>query len=305
EDDMDKAAAANLSTQKSSASNESSKGKTPPKTSKSGKSATIEEPDEEHVHEVSMDAEKNIASDMGNANEQTDGEAVLKTENAPKNNWFKQPLRLSKHDVYSTVKILSVVRVKVDKQFGYGYLEEIMVRRADRQLYTFKEGDFINLHLHDIEYMLLLVVQHKLFHLDGNVLVDLAVALQSYQKKLNITNPQKDFPTISAKEPYTPSFDLLGVVYEDSRNYKRLMRADELYKFLNGTLKLVRDTLHHRLLNFRLEYNKDMPRTKWSGIDKRRSCIMVNLIDKQLLERRIMRNLKDWLVQGNLRWTTG
>ncbi|GKF00195.1 hypothetical protein Tco_0023545 [Tanacetum coccineum] len=42
--------------------------------------------------------------------------------------------RLSKHNVYSTVKILSVVRVKVDKQFGYGYLEEIMVRIADRQL---------------------------------------------------------------------------------------------------------------------------------------------------------------------------
>ncbi|GKC93507.1 hypothetical protein Tco_1158949 [Tanacetum coccineum] len=131
--------------------------------------------------------------------------------------------RLLKHDVYSTLKILSVVRVKVDKQFGYGYLEEIMVRRADRQLYTFKEGDFINLHLNNIEDMLLLVVQHKLFHLDGDAIVDLAVALrmftrriiiqkrvedvqlgvESYQKKLNITKPQKDFPTISAKEPYT------------------------------------------------------------------------------------------------------
>ncbi|GJV40172.1 hypothetical protein Tco_1418612 [Tanacetum coccineum] len=151
--------------------------------------------------------------------------------------------RLSKHSVYSTLKILSVVRVKVDKQFGYWYLEKIVVRRVDRQLYTFKEGDFINLRLNEIEDMLLLVAQHKLFHLDGDAIVDLAVALrmftirivikkrvedvqlgvESYQKKLNITRPQKNYPTISTKEPYTPSFDPPWVVYEDLSNKKRLI----------------------------------------------------------------------------------
>ncbi|GJS17631.1 hypothetical protein Tco_0412103 [Tanacetum coccineum] len=67
---------------------------------------------------------------------------------------------------------------------------------------------------------------------------------------LNITKPQKDFPEISAKELYTPSFDPPRVFYEDLSHQKRLMRADELYKFSDGTLKKVRDTLHHRLLNF-------------------------------------------------------
>ncbi|GJV56490.1 hypothetical protein Tco_1457495 [Tanacetum coccineum] len=90
--------------------------------------------------------------------------------------YISQINRLSKHDVYSTLKILSMVKVKVDKQFGYGYLEEIVVRREVRKQYTFKEGDFINLHLNDIEDMLLLVVQHKLFHLEGDAIVDLAVA---------------------------------------------------------------------------------------------------------------------------------
>ncbi|GKC89486.1 hypothetical protein Tco_1150135 [Tanacetum coccineum] len=70
------------------------------------------------------------------------------------------------------------------------------------------------------------------------------------------------------------------------------MRADELYKFSDGMLKSVRDTLHHRLLNFILGYNKGMPRRKWSATDQRRSGIMVDLIDKKLLERRIMRNLE-------------
>ncbi|GJU90845.1 hypothetical protein Tco_1303268 [Tanacetum coccineum] len=157
--------------------------------------------------------------------------------------------RFSKHDVYSHLKILSVKSVKVNKLHGYGFLEEIVVRRADRQLYKFKEGDFVNLHLNDIEDMLLLVVQHKLFQLDGSGIINLAVALH--------------FPGISVKELYTPSLDPPGVVYEDLNKQKRVMRADELYKFSDGTLKLVRAELHHRILNFCLGYNKEMSRIKW------------------------------------------
>ncbi|GKB44351.1 hypothetical protein Tco_0889293 [Tanacetum coccineum] len=186
--------------------------------------------------------------------------------------------RFSKHDVYSHLKILSVKSVKVNKLHGYSYLEEIVVRRFDRQLYKFKEGNFVNLHLNDIEDMLLLVVQHKLFHLDRSDIVDLAVALH--------------FPRISAKELYTPSFDPPGVVYEDLNKKKRVMQADELYKFSDRTLKLVRDELHHKILNFHLGYNKEMSRRKWSAIDKRRSELMVELIDKQMGEKWIIRNLE-------------
>ncbi|GKA49283.1 hypothetical protein Tco_0742241 [Tanacetum coccineum] len=85
--------------------------------------------------------------------------------------------KFSKDDVYSTHKILIVVSVKVNKLHGYGHLEEITVRRANRQLYTFKEGDFVDLHLNDIEDMLLLAAQHKLFQLDESDIVDLVVAL--------------------------------------------------------------------------------------------------------------------------------
>ncbi|GJZ31014.1 hypothetical protein Tco_0576061 [Tanacetum coccineum] len=141
--------------------------------------------------------------------------------------------KFSKHNVYSTQKILSVVSVSVKKLHGYGHLEEIVVRRADRQLYKFKEGDFVDLHLNDIKDMLLLAVQHKLFQLDGYDIVDFIVAfrmftrsliikrrvehlqlgVESYQKKLNITKPQKTFPGIKVKELYTSSFDPLRVVY--------------------------------------------------------------------------------------------
>ncbi|GJZ59299.1 hypothetical protein Tco_0615115 [Tanacetum coccineum] len=182
--------------------------------------------------------------------------------------------KFSKHDVYSTQKILSVVSVKINKLHGYGHLEESAVRRVDRQKYMFKEGDFVNLHLNDIEDMLLLVAQHKLFNLEGSDIVDL--------KKLNLTKPQRDFLGISAKEQKKMNLTKPGTVYEYLNKQKRLMRADELYKFSDGTLKLVRDELHHRVLNFRLGYNKEMSSRKWLATKKRRSKLMVELIDKQM-----------------------
>ncbi|GKA16131.1 hypothetical protein Tco_0695878 [Tanacetum coccineum] len=193
--------------------------------------------------------------------------------------------KFSKHNVYSTQKILCVVSVSVKILHGYGHLEKIIVRRADHQVYKFKEGDFIDLHLNDIEDMLLLAVQHKLFQLDGSNIVDLIVALrmftrsliikhrvedlqlgvESYQKKLNITKPQKTFPRIEFKELYTPSYKPPGTIP---------------------------DELHHRILDFRLGYNKEMSRRKWMAIYKRSSELMVELIDKQMRERRIIRNLE-------------
>nr|GEX31659.1 copia protein [Tanacetum cinerariifolium] len=44
-------------------------------------------------------------------------------------------------DVYFTKRILAVTHVSVMKKHRYGYLEEIIVRRADNALYKFKEGD--------------------------------------------------------------------------------------------------------------------------------------------------------------------
>ncbi|GKC85310.1 hypothetical protein Tco_1141027, partial [Tanacetum coccineum] len=200
--------------------------------------------------------------------------------------------KFSKHNVYSTQKILGVKSASVKKLHGYGHLEEIVVKRADRQLYKFKEGDFVDLHLNTIEDMFLFAVQHKLFYLDGSEIVDFIVALrmftrsliikrcikdlqlgvESYQKKLNINEPQKTFPEIEFKEFYTPSHKPLA--------------------FLDGTLKTVCDMLHHRILDFRLGYNKEMSRRKCMATDKRMSELMVEIIDKQIWERRIIQNLE-------------
>ncbi|GKC90671.1 hypothetical protein Tco_1151320, partial [Tanacetum coccineum] len=145
--------------------------------------------------------------------------------------------RVSMHDVYSTMRILSVTSVTVDKWYGYGYLKEIVVRRVDRKLYMFMEGDFPRLHLNEIEDMLLLV------------------------KKLNISKPRMRDVDLSRRALYTTLSEPLGVICEDKLKMKRLMRTDEFYKFSDGTLASVRNTLDQMLKNLRLSQNpRDLPR---------------------------------------------
>nr|GEU75395.1 hypothetical protein [Tanacetum cinerariifolium] len=123
---------------------------------------------------------------------------------------------------------------------------------------------------------------HKLFQLNDNDVVDFIVALrmftrsviikrriedlhlcvESYQKKLNITTPQQTFLEMEFKELHTLSY------------------------------KPPKDELYHRILDFRLGYNEEMSRRKWTAIDKKRSKLMVELIGKQIRERRIIRNLE-------------
>ncbi|GKB83729.1 hypothetical protein Tco_0950624 [Tanacetum coccineum] len=173
-----------------------------------------------------------------------DAEKGIKHWGEKRQLWYRSQMnKFSKHNVYSTQKILSV----------------------------FKDGDFVDLHLNDIEDMLLLAVQQKLFQLDGSDIVDLIVALRMFTRSIIIKRRVEDLQ--------------LGVE-------KMSNAGDELYKFSDRTLKTVRDELHHRILDFRLGYNKEMSRRKWTAIDKRRSELMVELIDKQMRERRIIRNLE-------------
>ncbi|GJW61071.1 hypothetical protein Tco_0110406 [Tanacetum coccineum] len=175
-----------------------------------------------------------------------------------------------------------------------------------------KEGDFLRLHLHDIEDMLLLLVQKKLSNLERDVIFDLGVALrmftrrivilkhvedlqlgvESYQKKLNITKPKTFKSDISNKIPYTAYNNPQGIIYKDKYKRNRLMRTDELYKFSDGTLTSVRSFLHDIASNLRMDY---LPKRRWISLDRKRSCIMIKAIHQQLLERRLMRSLEKFV----------
>ncbi|GJR16735.1 hypothetical protein Tco_0965262 [Tanacetum coccineum] len=101
------------------------------------------------------------------------------------------------------------------------------------------------------------------------------------------------------KTAYTSHSDPHGIIYVDQYKRKRLMRTDELHKFSDGTLNDVRTALHDIAAGIRMEY---LPMRKWSNLDKKRDWVMVQDIDMQLYQRRLMRNLEKFVggrVYGN------
>ncbi|GKA71749.1 hypothetical protein Tco_0777888, partial [Tanacetum coccineum] len=221
----------------------------------------------------------------------------------------------SARDVYSKQRINAVTKLTIVEWHNYKHLDWITVRRDDDKLYTFKEGDYKRLCLQDIEDMLLLLVQGKLKNLTieerlalgvslrmftRSIVIqrrveDLQLGVESYQKKLNLTKPDTYRSNLRNRTVYTSYSDPHGIIYVDQNRRKRLICADELHKFSDGSLNDVSSTLHDIVAEY-------LPMRKWSNLDKKRALVMVQDIDKRLYQRRLMRNLEkfvDGRVYGN------
>nr|GEU34936.1 hypothetical protein [Tanacetum cinerariifolium] len=245
----------------------------------------------EPTEEVIMDVADNTANiDVVNDVDQLQDDSVSKTYNAPKKNWFRESPRPHTYDTLTFDELMATPidffkfaknHLKIDKltkadlvgpvckllkgtcqssiKLEYN-MEEYNKAVSDQLDWENPKGDRFPfdlskpLPLKAHPDMLLLVVQHNLFNLNGDAIVDLAVVLRMftkriviqkrvedvqlgveiYQKKLNLTKPQKDFLGIYAKELYTLSFDPQRIVYEDLSNQKRIMQADELNRNSNS-----------------------------------------------------------------------
>nr|GEU46800.1 ribonuclease H-like domain-containing protein [Tanacetum cinerariifolium] len=95
----------------------------------------------------------------------------------------------SRGDVYSTKRILVVTHVSLMRKHGYGYLEDIVVRRADNKLYKFKEDDVADFAIALRMFTRSLVIQNRV--------VDLQLGVKSYQKQINITKLDTTRPELS------------------------------------------------------------------------------------------------------------
>nr|GEW04513.1 hypothetical protein [Tanacetum cinerariifolium] len=118
------------------------------------------------------------------------------------------------------------------KWHNYKHLDWIAVRRDDDKLYKFKEGDLKMLHIQDIEYMLLLLVQGKLTNLTIEERFAFNVSLRMFTRSIIIQRRVEDLQL-------------------DKQN--KLMRIDELHKFRDGTLNDVRTALDDRLKGIRIK----------------------------------------------------
>ncbi|GJW33611.1 hypothetical protein Tco_0053643 [Tanacetum coccineum] len=230
--------------------------------------------------------------------------------------WFRRKqFYINKHSepsdreaVRSQMRILSVIRVKTFEKYGYNYLREIILRRADYKEYKISEKDFKNLHPNDFEDLYLLNIQDKLNHLSKsdkihlhtavnmwirnlvirNRVGDLQLGIESYQTKLNLKRPNWDVTGYSFKEDYTIVPKPRAVIYRDRNDQRKLMRLNEIHKFSDGTLTRVMEKQDHMVKYFHLfEYNKDIETRKWSEDDKRRSKDFISAIEKRLQIRRI------------------
>ncbi|GJY12722.1 hypothetical protein Tco_0382031 [Tanacetum coccineum] len=195
-------------------------------------------------------------------------------DKVPRNSMDMLPIwKLQKMSTQDTRSLLLPVS-KIMEFFGYKHLEEITVQRQDDQLYRFREGDFKRLRRQDIEDMLLLLVQGKLtnHNLDERFALnmalrmymrriviqermeDLQLAVECYQKKINLSRPDLYRLDLRKITPYTAYHNIQGIVYQDDMDINCLMRTDELYKFSDGTLNHVRTDLNDIAIGIQMEY---------------------------------------------------
>ncbi|GJU12376.1 hypothetical protein Tco_1134772 [Tanacetum coccineum] len=166
-------------------------------------------------------------------------------------------------------------------------------RYASLERTTFKEGDFSQLQINDIEDMLILVLQNRLINLSGDDVADFAIALRMFTRSLiNVTKPDTTRPDLRKRHPYTPYKDPQGFIYVDDYKRNRLMRSDELYKFSDGTLTRLLSSLEDITKNIDMEY---LPKRRWSTLEKKRAHFMMKDINKLLKERRMMKSLEKFV----------
>ncbi|GJU66267.1 hypothetical protein Tco_1252526 [Tanacetum coccineum] len=229
--------------------------------------------------------------------------------------WSVVPIKYDKHAYWGTY------HWGLKSQSFYGYSTNMETSKdvysrhriiVDDALYKFREGDFKRLRRQDIEDMLLLLVQGKLTNLSLderyvlNVALrmytqriviqerveDLQLAVESYQKKINLTRPDTTRPNLKKLTPYTGYPDEQGIIYQVDLSKNWLMRTNELHKFSDGTLNHVRTTLNDIAPGLQMDY---LPKRQWSQQDKKRAQVMISAIDRKLRDQRLMHSLEKFV----------
>ncbi|GJV18629.1 hypothetical protein Tco_1367649 [Tanacetum coccineum] len=243
--------------------------------------------------------------------------------------WFnRQKFYIDRHIAESSrkvvrthMRILSVVRIKAYSRYGYDYLKEITLRRAEHQEYTITKKDFKNLYPSDFEDLNLLLLQGHLNHLPGsdirmlsttvklwtrNLVIrqwveDFQLGIESYQKQLNLTKPGWDATGFEFKHDYTIIDSPRAVVFSVSNNEQKIMRFNKIYKFSDGMLKNIIKALDYRVKEYKVNrLNSGMNTRFWTDKDVERRKELIHAIERRLKTRRIFRNL-ECFVGGRVR----
>ncbi|GJU71218.1 hypothetical protein Tco_1262623 [Tanacetum coccineum] len=147
--------------------------------------------------------------------------------------WFRRKeFYINKHSepfdreaVRSHMLILSLISVKVFEKYGYNYLIEIILRRADYQEYKISEKDFKNLHPNNFEDLYLLNIQEKLNHLPKT-------SPSTQQSTMSWTKMVKDFHLYE----YNKGMETRKWSEDDKRRSKDFITAIEKRLQIRGSI---------------------------------------------------------------------
>nr|GEV80169.1 retrovirus-related Pol polyprotein from transposon TNT 1-94 [Tanacetum cinerariifolium] len=208
--------------------------------------------------------------------------------------WFnRQKFYIDRHnsssrrkEVRSHMQILSFVRIKSYSRYGYDYLNETVLRRADLQEHTIAKKDFKNLHPSDFEDLNLLLLQGHLNHLLGSNKMMLSTAIKLWTRNLVIRQRVEDFQL---------------VVFPVNNTKQNILRFNKIYKFSEGTLTRILEALAYRVKEFKIKrLNPSMNTRFWTQKDVTRSKEFIVATERRLKTRRIYRNL-ECFVRGRVR----
>ncbi|GJS27076.1 hypothetical protein Tco_0487696 [Tanacetum coccineum] len=129
-----------------------------------------------------------------------------------------------KRYVISLYKIHVVPFPEEDLEEKINRWEQNFMMRENDKLDSFSEADFKYLNKNDIE---------TIFH-------DFQLGIESYQIKINLTEPTLIFPGIEASDPYSIVDEpRLGLIFLNNKEEKKVMDLVEIVKFCDATLERV------------------------------------------------------------------
>ncbi|GJU74821.1 hypothetical protein Tco_1266226 [Tanacetum coccineum] len=170
-------------------------------------------------------------------------------------------------------RIVEIIKVTTDQQYGLDYMERIVVMRENDKPYSFSEADFKYLNKNDIEDMYYLCLNTKINRenkLLSSLLTfirtcviwervhDFQLGIESYQIKINLSAPTMTFCDIEACDPFSiVDKPTTGLIYLNIKNEKRFMDLEKLSKFCNATLEKVLKEVKMKI--FETEFLKKAP----------------------------------------------
>nr|GEW97885.1 hypothetical protein [Tanacetum cinerariifolium] len=279
------------------------KGKAPTKGSKTSKSAFAKEPVEEAIAEVVMD---DVGDDVAHDDKQMKDTSKPKTRRTLNLYWFKQPLRPPTLDPEWNKS-----QVVLDQPEQPWFNQMVS---ASKDLLTFNDLmatpiDFSKYVLNGLKIENLtqdILLGHAFNWLKGTCSskgdhypLDLSKTLplqgpsghRTVAVDYFFNNDLEYLKTFDPEITYTSSITKTKAAQYEIKGIKDMVPTlwstiKHLYdkdakKGINHWMKDANCGTDLRVIDFRLDYNKEMLKRKWTVVDQKRSSLMIELIDKQ------------------------